>query len=169
VEVSYQLTESDYRDALSLYSRSNRLSFWAFRCVVAFLVILSCSALLGALLAPKGMVFESFAPSMVLLALLLIFVPATRWLNARRQFRSAPSAQAPITMTVSDEGVAFRSQYTDSKVAWSLFVRWLDGKSVFALLQSNVVFNVIPKRAFSPDQLAEFREILRRKIGEGKR
>jgi hypothetical protein len=115
------------------------------------------------------MVFESFAPSMVLLALLLIFVPATRWLNARRQFRSAPSAQAPITMTVSDEGVAFRSQYTDSKVAWSLFVRWLDGKSVFALLQSNVVFNVIPKRAFSPDQLAEFREILRRKIGEGKR
>jgi hypothetical protein len=93
---------------------------------------------------------------------------AVTWLNpgisARRQFRNIPSAQHPIRMEASDSGLNIHSAHSDSKVAWSAYVDWGEGKSVFIVLPQPRIYVPIPKRAFGDAQLAEFREILRRNI-----
>lgn len=57
-----------------------------------------------------------------------------------------------------------RSEHYDSQVKWSTYIGWSEGKSVFVLLPQPRIYIPIPKRAFSEQQLAEFREILRRNI-----
>jgi len=69
-----------------------------------------------------------------------------------------------MTLDVTDAGLQFRSQHTDSKVDWSAYVKWLEEKTIFALFPNPKIFIVIPKRAFTVDQVSEFRELLRQHV-----
>jgi len=102
-------------------------------------------------------------------ALWFAFVRITPKMSSRRQFQSNPSAQSPMTIEVSDLGFALNSSYADSKLSWSAFVAWAEGKLVFALLPQPRIYFPIPKRAFTTEQLDEFREILRRNVGSTER
>jgi len=86
--------------------------------------------------------------------------------SSRRQFRGMPTAQSPITMAISDAGIAVHTLHADSKVAWSAYVGWGESKSVFVIMPQPRIYIAIPKRAFTDEQLGEFREMLRRNIGK---
>jgi hypothetical protein len=84
--------------------------------------------------------------------------------SARRQFRGSPTAQSPMTLGITDAGLEIHSAHSDSKVAWSAFVAWAESKSLFVILPQPRIYIPIPKRAFTEEQVSEFREILRRNI-----
>ena len=107
---------------------------------------------------------EISAAILAFAALWFTFMWAGPWFSARTQFRGSPSAQSPITIEASDVGLALHSAYADSKVSWSAYVAWAEGKSVFVILPQPRIYIPIPKRAFHDEQLAEFRETLRRNI-----
>lgn len=88
------------------------------------------------------------------------------WLSARRQFKGSPSAQVPIQVEASDEGLFFHSAHADSKISWSAYVAWGENKTTFVILPQPRTYFPIPKRAFSPEQLEDFRNILRRNVGK---
>jgi len=69
-----------------------------------------------------------------------------------------------MTIEPSDAGLHIQSAHADSKVAWSAYVAWGENKTVFVILPQPRIYVPIPKRAFSAEQLSEFREILRRNI-----
>lgn len=96
-------------------------------------------------------------------AWLVILVAAPRF-SARRQFRGTPSAQNPMTIDASDSGINIQSLHVESHVAWSAYVGWGEDKSVFVILPQPRISVPIPKRAFTAEQLDEFRVILRRNI-----
>ena len=73
-------------------------------------------------------------------------------------------AQSPISLEASEQGLAFHGPHADSKVAWSAYVGWGEGKSFFVLLPQTRVYITIPKRAFTEEQQSEFREMLRRNV-----
>lgn len=70
-----------------------------------------------------------------------------------------------MTVEASDEGLVVQTAHGNSKVSWSAYVAWAEGKSVFVILPQPRIYIPIPKRAFSNEQLDQFREILRRNIG----
>lgn len=73
-------------------------------------------------------------------------------------------AQSPITLEASETGLQFQNAHADSKVAWSAYVGWGEGKSVFVILPQPRIYITIPKRAFTAEQESEFREMLRHNI-----
>jgi YcxB-like protein len=75
-----------------------------------------------------------------------------------------PSAQDPITLTVSESGLRVQSRHADSQIAWSAFIGWREEKSVFVVFTQPRLYVPIPKRAFTDEQQAEFRGTLRRNI-----
>jgi hypothetical protein len=87
----------------------------------------------------------------------IVFLWARPRFNARRRIRDTPSARSPITLEISERELHFRSSCEDSKVAWSALVGWGEGKTVFALFPSPRTQFPVPKRAFTPEQMAEFR------------
>lgn len=116
------------------------------------------------ILAPHSDAFRNLNPLYILFILWTIIFWASPYRSARSQFRGSPSAKAHITLDVTDAGLHFRSQHTDSKVGWSAYVKWLEEKAIFALFPNPKVFIVIPKRAFTADQMSEFRELLREHV-----
>jgi len=94
------------------------------------------------------------------------FMLAGPWFSARRQFKGSPSAQSPVTLEASDNGLAYHSPHAESKVSWSAYVAWGENNSTFVILPQPRIYFPIPKRAFLPEQLDEFRDILRRNVGK---
>jgi YcxB-like protein len=107
---------------------------------------------------------ETSAAIVVFAALWFTFMSAGPWLSARRQYRNTPTAHTPITIDASDTGLHIQSVHADSKVVWSAYVAWREYKSVFVILPQPRIYVPIPKRAFTIEQLNEFRELLRRNI-----
>jgi hypothetical protein len=83
-----------------------------------------------------------------------------------RQFRGSPSAQSPMTIELSDAGLAVHSAHGESKVSWSAYITWGETKTVFVILPQPQIYIPIPKRAFREEQASEFREMLRRNINK---
>jgi hypothetical protein len=79
---------------------------------------------------------------------------------ARRQFKNHPIAQSQITLNVSEQGLEFHNPHAASKVAWSAYVAWGESRSVFVILPQPRAYITIPKRAFTEEQVAQFRELL---------
>ena len=132
--------------------------------------MLACVAILVSLIQ----VLRSFNSSTVamtgtMIAFLAVW-SAIMWgaprLSSWLQFRKMPTAHVPVTMDFSDSGVHIRSVHTDSQVAWSAYVAWGEYKSVFVILPQPRIYVPIPKRAFTNEQVTEFREMLRRNIGK---
>jgi hypothetical protein len=131
--------------------------------VVAGAIIVSLSALLFDRHTEADPVAEFGVAFGVLWFAYMLLAPR---LSTRRQFRNNPMAQSRIDLDASEQGLEFHSPHAESKVAWSAYVAWGEGKSVFVLLPQPRAYITIPKRAFAEDQVGEFREMLRRNIGE---
>ncbi len=164
MEVTYQLAEEDYRHGLRAWQKSNAWRRWNYRLSLISMMVLFAVGLVLAIWRPS---LASEYMSWFLLglpAVWLLGVWISPRLHARRQFWRMPSAQGPTTLTASDTGIHMRSEHYDSQVKWSTYIGWSEGKSVFVLLPQPRIYIPIPKRAFSEQKLAEFREILRRNI-----
>lgn len=106
--------------------------------------------------------FSLFALGMPIVGFFVMWIGPR--INARLQYRRMPSAQTPMTMSVSDSGMHVQSKHYDSRVNWSTYIGWAEGESVFVLFPQPRIYVPIPKRAFSCEQLAQFREIPQRNI-----
>jgi YcxB-like protein len=91
------------------------------------------------------------------------------WWAARLLFSKRPSIQEPQTLTVDATGAHWHWDSGSSVLAWKSFIRWHEGKNGFVLYTSPATFNIVPKRAFSEDELKDFRGLLSREISSQKR
>jgi hypothetical protein len=164
MEVNYQLTVDDFRRAIKAYRTRTLFLRWTVRIGVGFTILVLATGVILAILAPRSDAFRNLIPMYVVFILWTLLFWGSPYLSARSQFRGSRAAKAPITLDITDSGLQFRSQHTDSKVDWSAYVKWLEEKTIFALFPNPKIFIVIPKRAFTVDQVSEFRELLRQHV-----
>ena len=164
MEVTYQLTVDDYHRAIKAYRTRTAFLRWMFRAGVGVMVLAFSAGILLFVLEPHGNAIKNLLPLLVVCALWSFSLWAAPHLSARRQFRGSPSANNPVTLEASDAGLHFRTAHSDSRGDWTAYVRWLEEERVFAVFPNSRIFIAIPKRAFTADQVSEFRELLREKI-----
>jgi len=84
----------------------------------------------------------------------------------RISFKRQPKLKEPHEWSFSDEGITFRTTGINSKLDWSIFIKWLVGDDIYLLYYSKRSMIIIPRRAFSNDLIDRaFVELLIRKIG----
>lgn len=165
MEFTYQLTQDDYRHGLLAWQRKSALRRWSYRFNFVAIPLLLVGGLGVWVWIPELRRVSLFPLGVAVLWLLAVSMGPR--LQARMQFRRMPSAQSPMTLTVSDSEMHIKSQHYDSHVAWSTYMGWAEEKSVFVLFPQPRIYVPIPKRAFQGEQVEEeFREILRRNIAE---
>jgi len=76
------------------------------------------------------------------------------------QFRKQAAVQGPRTLMLSDKGVSSKWDGGASEVEWKTFLRWQECKTQFLLFTSPVMFNMIPKRVLTAEQICEVRKLL---------
>lgn len=162
MEVTFQLTPDDYRDGLIAWRNLRSWRKWGIRAAGVFFGLGFFVFALQLFVVSTTLI--SVVPGLLVSAGFLILIFAGPSLSARRQFRNTPSAHDPMTVGASDSGLQIHSVHANSKVAWTTYMAWGEGKSVFVILPQPRIYVPIPKRAFTDEQLAEFRELLVRNV-----
>ena len=166
MQVTYQITESDFCDGQVTYRKRNFVSRWSWIGLVALLAVCTLFEATVITLAPRQrsllsgwMIFSAICT--VLLALLYWLGPR---LEARKQYRNAPSAKGTVNLEILDNGLRFVSAASTGEAPWSHYLKCLEGKAVFLLFLNPRVFVLIPKRAFTAEQENQFRTLLAQNI-----
>jgi hypothetical protein len=171
MEVTYQLTESDLKDALGAWRSRRRWFKWLLFVVAFWMVALAAAGVVTYLLRPDPKFLTIFRPFWIVSALWIVWFAF--WLrsparSARKQFSSQPALQSPRTMSANENGVRWRWDGGNADLAWNNFVHFMETPGLFLLLPAPKIFNVVPKRAFGPEELEAFRSLVKRNVRERK-
>jgi hypothetical protein len=122
---------------------------------------------LGIALRPDLEPQKNFLPLVLLAAFWTFIFCGSPWLAARQQFWKQPSAQGPRTMVLDAAGIHWQWNGGSADIEWKNFVRFQETKNQFLLYSSPVLFNVVPKRALTLDQVGAFRQLVRENLALG--
>ena len=83
----------------------------------------------------------------------------------RRTYRKHKALHRPYTFSWSESGLKITSESGEWHVAWSDYLKWDENALIFILYQAPRLFNILPKRALTPEQIVDLRQCATR-IGE---
>jgi hypothetical protein len=165
LQISYQLTVDDYRQAFKAFRKRTPFSRWVYFLVTPLFVLVAASALLLTFFGPDRS-FHNLFPLWAIVAFWAWYIWCCRYRVANRMMKGNPSALLPHTMDVSESGIFSRTSASETRFTWDIIVGWAEVERVFVLFLSPVSFFPIPKRAISSDQQNELRTLLQSKAGK---
>lgn len=136
-----------------------------FRIPVWPIVVFAPLIALGFLLYGGEGRFTGLLPTLAWLVLILsgVVAAAYYWLlprQVRRSFRQTALLQEPITIEWDGEGYGLLSQRGRSQLRWTDLYAWAERDGLFLLLQSEMLYNLVPHAALAPDQVEDLRQCL---------
>lgn len=163
MRVRYQCNSADYNEALST-RESTTLRHRMLRAILAGVLIILVSAVGANLGFRQGAIGVAIVLFFLLFWLIYTFAAFPLWV--RRDYRRHPNVQREQSLRVDEEGLFLESEIGHTETRWAAYTRWRETKSLFLLYLGPRPFEIIPKRAFSPQQLQEFQRLLSAKLPE---
>jgi hypothetical protein len=144
-EIAVQLEADDYVSAQGLHCRWTRKAILALCAAVivgALLLLIGGEycVIIGAGLiggAVGGGIAREFNRRFVL--------PR----RSRRLFAQQKNLQRPLRFSWDEQGLAWVNESGSGRTAWSDYIKWRENERVFLLYLSDVMFQMLPKRAFA--------------------
>lgn len=75
--------------------------------------------------------------------------------QARRTFQQTTLIKEQATFEWSDVGFSLQGESGRTRIGWNDLHAWAGGESVILLMQSEMMYNLLPKAAFSDEQQAD--------------
>jgi hypothetical protein len=170
MEISYELTQKDFFDSLIAHRNGSTFRKWTFRLTACFIFLVATMGLLTLIHRPQNAATRAdLLPMFIVVALWGLVLWGGPRLSARSQYAKQPSAQGARTLGTDATGVHWRWSGGASDVEWKTYMRYVESKSQFLLYLSPATFNMVPKRALTPEQLSEFRTLLAQNISPSRR
>ena len=175
MQINYILTEDEFIDAQKLYRAT---SLPLFRRILQKSLPWIGAVLLGAWTLRMFWWWPAHYMSQVgpytlprfawdisgFVGIMLVLYGPSQDLAASKQYIEEPGFQCPVTMHFSEENVRVESETINSEVSWNSFTHCVASESLFLLYLSRKRFFIIPKRVFTADQVAEFCQLLQKKV-----
>ncbi|HEY8699113.1 MAG TPA: YcxB family protein [Rhizomicrobium sp.] len=168
--INVQLTPEDYLMANRLHSR------WVKQ-VAIFLV--GAVVICAIPYFNNGIVYfdsDVLLPVAIYIGFVTLVFAGSRYFylprRTRRLYWQQKSMQRPFAMSWDEGFVSLQSEEYSARSPWSDYSKWREGEQIFMLYLSDIMFRIVPKRAFQDaNEIPEFRDLLRRKISpvEGKK
>jgi hypothetical protein len=166
VTVEYQYTEAEYLAA-------NRLLFFSHPHLFVRLIVFGLLLLVAAMML--SVVVTDLFPLWAIIAFVMLLEGGLFYnllvRMPRTYFRGDGKFRDKYEITFSDEAIMVKTSQIDSKLAWSLYTRVLEGPDMYLLIYGKDVrmMTAVPKRAFkNSDQENQFRELVARHIADHK-
>jgi hypothetical protein len=154
MQISYVLTASDTVEAHTRHGG-------------AFLRVLQA---IGVLAITAGVAGFIFAPGELLGSTITIlfglFVLLRVRLTAGLQFRRDLASAGEIRLTASDDGIEIHTARSAAQLKWGALRRYSESSQLFLLYPQSNLFQVVPKRAMTADEVVGFRGLLTQHLGE---
>lgn len=153
IEIHYQRTFDDYQEAVAA-QRSKSLRLKIVGVVIAALLYLVGVVVLMSFGASQGLAVLVTAIGFPLFAKSVSYAYGI-WL--RRDFRRHPSIALPEKTRIDDAGLHINSEVAGGTTKWVAYNGFKETQNLFLLYLGPRMAHVLPKRAFSSEQLEEFR------------
>jgi hypothetical protein len=165
MHIEYQISESDYVNAVTLFQRTRR-GAWVQRYVLPVIYgILLLPLAISAILVHNRMSVV-LIPEIFLLGrgLLGPFMMRRRLVQ---RYRDNISIQSRNFIDIDDTGCRMRDVATDRFTAWEEFSSYVENETTFLRLRKNKTqFYITPKRELTAEQIDEFRAFCKRNLRE---
>lgn len=149
--VRYRLDENEFVAACNARSL---VAPWSVE-ALGFLFVLAALAQFATKSSPW------YLPAgMFLVGAFTLYVPFATQLALQRD----PRFRTHFQMQVADSGIAITTNAVTEHLSWSEFREFRETNDLFLLYQSPKLVTPFPKRAFSPDEQAQFRALAAEKI-----
>jgi hypothetical protein len=111
--------------------------------------------------------FTDFAPhwTAVVPIVFLLYLPLVRVYWVLRIFRSNPALFSETTLEFNEEYLTFENELGNSRIPWKAFIKGVICREYFELYLSELNVVMIPKRAFSTEDLERFEITSRQVLG----
>jgi hypothetical protein len=164
MQIDYELRQDDFIDSFAAHRSRNIFSKWLVRLLMSFAIFVALILAFGLIVKPNSQDTKNLMPFFGLILLWVgVLWGLPKW-NARKQFLKQPGAQGRRSALIDDAGIHWRWNGGSSDIAWKNYVRSLEGKKQFLVYTSPACFNIIPKRALTPEKLIELRDLLKQNI-----
>lgn len=149
--------------------QAQRLHFWQFVRSRSGMIRIAVSCLratalfaLVILLVGKGkhvtslILFFALASPLIVMAccVTVIFLLGKRL--ARKALDQQKTLQMPYRVSWTDQGILIESEHSDTRMPWGDFRKIRQDQNLILLYESDRLYRLIPKRCFTPAQLADF-------------
>ena len=164
MNITYELTQEDFLQSYLAHRRRNPLSKWFFRLVLSAVFALAVLAILPFLtrtIHPSAFNIGEAIALWGWWAFIVWGLP--RWF-ARQQFQKQPKAHGTRELVADTDGMHLAWNGGSANMSWTNLVRYIETKDQFLVYTSPTCFNIVPKRALSPEQLSDFGSLLREHI-----
>jgi hypothetical protein len=158
-EISCIVMETDHVSAAYTHMRP-RAAFKYLGFGVAALAVLALAAALPSVIDAGGFRSFGFWLFAALFAYLPLYFGVLVPRHARRLYRQTKSAGQLTMYSIAESGLTLQSENGTAFVPWSNFHSWKEGRTCLLLYVNQALFVILPKRAFSPDQLAAVKAYL---------
>ena len=154
--VSLTLTADDYVAANQLHLRDSLRRPSGLACfalpVLAY-VILMTIAYLQRWETAQVVAVNAGAAFFVafIVANYFVFTPVT----TRRNYGKQKTLHRPYTYAWSETGLRISNDSGEWHVAWSDYLKWREDARIFVFYQGPRLFNMLPKRVLTPEQVAD--------------
>jgi len=151
-KAGFSITEDEAAAAARLVAHKQIWSRPIFTILIG--LILALVAIL-ALIEPQAldnpMLFALGGVAVVLMLMIRLVVP----FHARRHYRQSAALRDEIEAEWNEKGIRFSSAHGNSNFAWNEFYRWAENESLILLYQSQMLYNIIPKRVLRQGELTD--------------
>ena len=158
MELNFQLTADDYRQAFYAHRARSLATRWFWR--LSYVVL---AFILAAPFFKTNRELKDILPPLVLAAgflFIIVYLPH----RVGKKMLAGKGMASPRIVEISDDGIHSRTDVSDSTLRWDSIANWIENRRVFVLYLSPVSFFPIPKRAMSAVQEDDLRALLRRHV-----
>jgi hypothetical protein len=157
--VSLTLTADDYVAANRLHLLGylrKRTALVNYTMLVLAYFVWVAAAYLGQWGAMGWLAFNACfaAVPVCIIASYFLSIPIT----TRKTYRDHKTIHRPYTYSWSETGLAVASANGEWNLAWSDYLKWDENAQVFILYQAPRLFNILPKRALTAEQIVDIRQ-----------
>jgi hypothetical protein len=164
IQLRFTLTFEDYLASMRLHAMKNwwlRLNYFTARFMVP--VLGACFILLGLLSFGHG-ALSAFLIYDFGFGALFVLYPWYYRARLKRCYRRTRTGSGDTSVEIGEEMIRVQAENTSSEFTWKAVQLFREDQKVFMLYLAPAKFIALPKRAFTPEQIAELQSLLARRF-----
>ena len=160
IKIEYILKKSEFLDGYDTYE-STQLSFKIDLIISPFLIALA----IYIFFQNAGFNYALLAICFILVGIITLVprLSLSRFILGLR-FEKNKKSKLRQVIEFSDEGLSYFIENANSKLSWDFYSKIIEGKKTIVMIYGNRQYSVVPKSAFTEEQLIQFKELCSKKL-----